>query len=51
MEIHRISSVRHLLTDDATKTLLCAFVLSRLDYCNALLAGSPKYLAEKLLKV
>ena len=28
LEIHRISSVRHLLSDDATKTLLCAFVVS-----------------------
>ena len=45
------ASVRHLLSDEATKTLLCAFVLSRLDYCNALLAGSPKHLIEKLQKV
>ena len=51
LEIRHISSVRHLLSDDATKTLLCAFVLSRLDYCNALLAGSPKHLIEKLQKV
>ena len=51
LEIRRISSVRHFLSDDATKTLLCAFVLSRLDYCNALLAGSPKHLIEKLQKV
>ena len=44
------SSVRRLLNDDATKSILCAFVLSRLDYCNALLAGSPKQLIEKLHK-
>ena len=50
LEIRRISSVRH-LSDNATKTLLCAFVLSRLDYCSALLAGSPKHLIEKLQKV
>ena len=37
LEIRRISSVRHHLSDDTTKTLLNAFVLSRLDYCNALL--------------
>ena len=43
LEIHRISSLRH-LTNSATETLLCAFVLSRLDYCNAPLAVSPKYL-------
>ena len=51
LEIHCISSVHHLLTDDATKAFLCAFVLSRLDYCNALLACSPKHLIEKLQKV
>ena len=36
---------------DATKTLLCAFVLTRLDYCNSLLAGCPKYILDKLQKV
>ena len=51
LEIRRISFVRHHLTDDALKTLLCAFVLSRLYYCNALLAGSPKHIIEKLQKV
>ena len=51
LEIRCISSVRHLLSYHATKTLLCAFVLSRLDYCNALLVGSPKHLIEKLQKV
>ena len=30
---------------------VCAFVLSRLDYCNSLLAGCPKYLLSKLPKV
>ena len=32
IEIRRISNIRHYLTIDATKTLLCAFVLSKLDY-------------------
>ena len=33
------------------KTLLYAFVTSRLDYCNALLAGQPIYLHPKLQSV
>ena len=51
IEIWRISNSRHYLTIDATKTLLCAFVLSKLDYCNSLLSGSPKHLLDKLQKV
>ena len=33
------------------KKLLCAFVLSRLDCCNSLLAGCPQYLLSKLQKI
>ena len=47
----RISSIRHLLSTDATKTLVSAFVLSRLDYCNSLLFGCHQYLLNKLQKV
>ena len=50
MEIRRISNIRHYLTID-TKHLLCAFVLSKLDYCNSLLSGFPKHLLDKLQKV
>ena len=48
LELRRISAIRHYLSEDVTKKLLCAFVLSRLDYCNSLLAGCPKYLLSKL---
>ena len=50
-EIRRISSIRHYLSEDTTKMLLCAFVLSRLDYCNSLLAGSPSFLLDQLQRV
>ena len=50
-ELPRISSIRHLLSTDATKTLVSAFVLSRLDYCNSLLFGCPQCLLNKLQKV
>lgn len=50
-ELRRISSVRRYLSTEATKTLVCSFVLSRLDYGNALLAGCPQYVLDKLQKV
>ena len=46
LEIRRISTIRHYLTDDATKTLVVSLVLS-LDYCNSLLAGLPQFLVGK----
>ena len=51
LELHRISAIRHYLSEDLTKKLLCVFVLSRLDYCNSLLAGCPNYHLSKLQKV
>ena len=49
--MRRISSIRHLLTTEATATLVSALVLSRLDYCNSLLYGCPQHLLNKLQKV
>ena len=50
-ELRRISSIRHLLSIDATKTVVSAFVLLLLDYCNTLLFDCPQYLLNKLQKV
>ena len=51
IQISHISSIRHLLTTQATQTLVCSLVLSRLDFCNSLLSGCRQYLLEKLQKV
>ena len=51
IDIRRISSIRHLLSIDTTKTLLSAFVIPKLDYCNSLFYGSPMYMLERLQKV
>ena len=40
--IRRLKQIRRLLGPEATATVISAFVLSRLDYCNAVLAGLPK---------
>ena len=50
-ELCCISTILHLPSADSTKTLVSAFVLSRLDYCNSLLSGCPKHRLEKLQKV
>ena len=39
-EPRRLSSIRRFLTSTATATLVSAFALSRIDYCNSLLFGS-----------
>ena len=51
IDIRRISSIRYLLSIDATKTMLSAFVLPKLDYCSSLIYGSPMYMLETLQKV
>ncbi len=39
--LHNIRKIRPFLTQHAAQLLVQALVLSRLDYCNALLAGLP----------
>ena len=41
LELHRISSVRHALTAEATETIVTCLVLSRLDYCNSFVQNAP----------
>ena len=50
-ELKRIGSIRRFLTEDATKTLVTSCVLSRLDYCNSMLAGCPESTLYPLQKV
>ena len=50
-ELKRISSIRRFLTEDATKTLVTSYILSRLDYCNCLLMGTPNSVIEPLQKI
>ena len=40
--IRRLKQIRRLLGPEVTATLVSAFVLSKLDYCNAILVGLPK---------
>ena len=47
-QIWNISRIRTFLSIDCTKTLVHALVTCRLDFCNSLLYGLPKYLVHRL---
>jgi hypothetical protein len=49
--IRNISLIRRYIDKKAAATLIQAYVISRLDYCNALLYGLPESLLDKLQKV
>ena len=49
--IRNIYKIRRFLTMEATKTLVHATIINRLDYCNSLLYGLPENLIGKLQKV
>ena len=47
-ELRRLASIRRFLTSTATATLVSAFVLSRIGYCNSLLFGSTNDVTSHL---
>jgi len=47
-QLRQLRQVRSSLTEEATKTLVHAFISSRLDYCNSLLYGVNDGLLKKL---
>ena len=47
-ELRRLASIRRFLTSTAAATLVSAFVLSRIDYCNSLLSGSTRDVTSHL---
>ena len=49
--LKRISSIRRFLTEDAAKTLVTSYILSRLDYCSCLLMGTPNSVIQPLQKI
>ena len=49
--LRNISRIRKLLSTKTIETLVYAFVTSKLDHCNSLLYGVPKYVSKKLQSV
>ena len=50
-ELRRLASIRRFLTSTATATLVSAFVLSRIDYCNSLLFCSTHDVTSHLQRI
>ena len=50
-ELRRLASIRRFLTSTVTATLVSAFVLSRIDYCNSLLFGSTHDVISHLQRI
>ena len=50
-ELRRLASIHRFLTSTATATLVSAFVLSRIDYCNSLLFGSTHDVTSHMQRI
>ena len=50
-QLRRIKSSIRALPTEAAKTVVNSFVVSRIDYCNSLLAGAPQYQLDRLQAV
>ena len=46
--LRKVAHVQHLLNEEATKTIIQALVLSKIDYCNSIYQGAPTYAINKL---
>jgi hypothetical protein len=49
--LHRLRQIRRRAGEDVTTRLVQAFIKSRLDYCNSLLAGLPRSSLDPLQRV
>ena len=50
-KLRRLASIRRFLTSTATATLVSAFALSIIDYCNSLLFGSTHDVTSHLQRI
>ena len=50
-ELRHLASICRFLTSTATATLVSAFVLSRIDYCNSLLFGSTHDVTSHMQRI
>ena len=50
-QLRRLGKIRPFLSTDAANKLTLSFILTRLDYCNSLLAGLPDNKLNKLQRI
>ena len=51
LEIRKLKHMSKFVNENSLKTLAASYILSRLDYCNALFKNMPNYQFEKLQKL
>ena len=49
--LRQIRVIRRSLTKEAAKMIVCSFICSRIDYCNAVFAGLPRSTTNHLASV
>lgn len=49
--LRQIRRIRRSIDTDSAATLVHAFIASRVDYCNTVLAGSPKTITDRIQRV
>ena len=49
--LKKIVHIRYLIDQDTTKILIQLLIMSKLDYCNSILAGSRDYNINKLQRI
>ena len=49
--LYNLSRIRKYLSQDTLETLIHAFITNRLDHCNALLCGLPKFQLRKIQRI
>ncbi|GFR98480.1 reverse transcriptase-like protein [Elysia marginata] len=50
-QLRKIGIIRDYLTEKVAKTLVTSLILSKLDYCNSILAGCPQNKLQKLQSI
>ena len=50
-QLRQIRTIRHSLSDNATRTLIHSFVVTRVDYCNSVLSGITAVQTERVQRI